>query len=561
MILDRLRELHARLPDDVLIPAAHKKQTVRWILNISADGRFLGFTETGKKKKDYKEFVAPYANRTSATKPFLLIDKPDYVLGLSEKESDKALTKAAERHNAYMELLDECAKATEDEELMVLSRLLRDPEQVEQAQSALRAETWKPGDLIAPRVGDNLLHRRPTARRFWQQRAEAEAVNKSAFTAECLLCSEEKPIARTHPIELLVGPDRVGLVTGNAAAFLSHGLQQSEIAPLCMECATAYGEALRFLIQTDEHHLRLTNAVWLFWTREPVEENFARFFSNPDPADVARLLKTPRTSHLPHLDANDFYALVVSSNVSRLVVRSWLTLSVPEVLDNLSCYFERQRICNRNGESPPLKLLALAGALVRDLKDLPTHVPSQLVEHALCGHMLPLNLLYQAVQRARAEKKYPVTRPRAALIKLVLLSNYPDAMIDETLTPDHPSPAYQCGRMFAVLESIQQVAISPKATLVDRFYGSASTTPAAVFGTLVRKAQAHLGKLRKTKRGLYVYFDQTLAEIASHLQSFPRTLTPEEQGLFALGFYQERHHPRKKSDPDSTTPDADTGEH
>lgn len=109
-------------------------------------------------------------------------------------------------------------------------------------------------------------------------------------------------------------------------------------------------------------------------------------------------------------------------------------------------------------------------------------------------------------------------------------------------------PAYLCGRLLAVLEAIQLRALgNPKTTIVDRFYGSASSAPASVFGTLLHGAQAHLSKLRKDERshGAYRALEQRLEEILEPLRAFPATLTLQEQGLFALGFYHQRAADRR----------------
>lgn len=557
MILDRLLDLRQRLDDD-LVPEAHKRQTVRWVLPVTPDGRVLDPIETGAKRADWKEYVAPYFKpQGTAPQPFLLVDKPEYVLGLTDQE--KYEPRAVERHSAYLGLLAEAADATRDPELYILHRALSDAGQVEAARAALAETTWKPGDLVAPRVGEAFPHQRAAVRSFWIERQSARAADKSDFEAVCIACERRKPIAKTHPVELVVGGNIVGLVTGNADAFLSHGLKQSEIAPLCLDCARGYGEAIRFLLQSPDHHLYVGGGVsWLFWTREPTDSTpFRDLFADPKPEQVARLLRAAHTGHQPGVDGNEFYALVVSANKSRLVVRDWLALPVWRVQEHLARYFERQRVLTYDGDSPPLKLLALAGALVRDLKDLPPQALPTLLRHALQGTPLPLGLLTRALQRARAEKEHPVTRPRAALIRLVLDSST-NAMTSEALNEDHPEPAYHCGRMLAILDKIQRRAISPNATLVDRFYGSASTTPAAVFGTLVRKAQPHVAKLRTAKGDPWL--DRRLGEIAARIPSFPNTLTPEQQGLFALGFYQEKYRPYDgpdaDADPDPTTTDA-----
>lgn len=102
-------------------------------------------------------------------------------------------------------------------------------------------------------------------------------------------------------------------------------------------------------------------------------------------------------------------------------------------------------------------------------------------------------------------------------------------------------PAYLCGRLLAVLESAQRAAIpEAKATIVDRYYGTASTAPATVFGMLLQGAQSHLGKLERDKPGAYQAIQQRLEEVMAGLQGFPRVLNLQEQALFALGYYHQR---------------------
>jgi len=133
-------------------------------------------------------------------------------------------------------------------------------------------------------------------------------------------------------------------------------------------------------------------------------------------------------------------------------------------------------------------------------------------------------------------------------------------MVEKELTAGHPHPAYQCGRLLAALEAIQRAAVHARATMVDRFYGTASSAPASVFGVLMRGSQSHLGKLRKTKPRLHHYFDKQLSEITDRLDSFPRTLTLEEQGLFALGYYHQKNQRRGDDDSPGTSASDETDE-
>lgn len=113
----------------------------------------------------------------------------------------------------------------------------------------------------------------------------------------------------------------------------------------------------------------------------------------------------------------------------------------------------------------------------------------------------------------------------------------------EQLDQSNRDPAYLCGRLLAVLESIQEEAAKPQklnSTIVDRFYGTASAAPATVFGSLLRGAQPHLGKLRKERPSAHTALEKRLEEVQAGLSSFPKTLTLEKQGLFALGYWHQR---------------------
>src|SRR5581483_10908569 len=118
--------------------------------------------------------------------------------------------------------------------------------------------------------------------------------------------------------------------------------------------------------------------------------------------------------------ASPFYAAALSASGARVTVRDWLDTTVGAARESLGRYFGLQRIVGPYGEEgAPLGVWTLAAATVRDpAKDLaPATVPA-LLRLALGGGVLPVGLLHQAVRRNYAEQE--VTRPRAALIKMVL---------------------------------------------------------------------------------------------------------------------------------------------
>lgn len=101
--------------------------------------------------------------------------------------------------------------------------------------------------------------------------------------------------------------------------------------------------------------------------------------------------------------------------------------------------------------------------------------------------------------------------------------------------------AYLLGRLFAVLEEIQEAA-SPgvNTTVKDKYFNSACATPASVFPILLKLSNAHMRTLKRDKRGWAITLEKKLEAILDKVRnSFPSALTLEEQGIFILGYYHQ----------------------
>jgi CRISPR-associated protein Csd1 len=285
--------------------------------------------------------------------------------------------------------------------------------------------------------------------------------------------------------------------------------------------------------------------VYIFWTKEESSFSPVSFLSKPDPADVKALIESPVTSReRTTLKEEAFFATAFSASGGRVVVRDYLETTVHHAQENLRRWFRLQKLVGGDGsEGTPAGIYALSSSIYRDAnKEMRPEIPRALLEVALNGGPLPDWLLYQAVRRNRAGQG--VTRTRLMLIKMVFLSK--DGSITkensmEQLELSNRDPAYLCGRLLTVLEQIQKQAIPGiSATIIDRYFGTASSAPATVFGHLMRGAQAHLAKLRKTKEGAFYGLQKRLEEILKSLGEFPGTLTLKEQALFSLGYYHKR---------------------
>jgi CRISPR-associated protein Csd1 len=538
MLLQRLREYSQRLD---LPPVGYDKTAVRWLINLNAEGKFLGFitTSSGRKNDRGREYLVPHVLVTSGIKAKLFVGNGEYVLGFARDPGKQA--RVRDCHQAFIQQVRDCAEALNSPRLNAVVKFLESLD----LETLPLPDDFDPSMNLTFQVDGVLPVDLPEVQAYWAQVQGGD--DPSASSGQCLVCGEACVPTDRHPFKLKIFPDVQGaglaLVSANAAAFLSYGLKASHIAPVCRDCAERYAKAANALKQKEDSNLRVGPLVYLFWTRQETGFNLAALFSQPQPEQVKELLRSaPKGRLYTALDSEAFYATALSASGGRVVVRDWLETTVGEVKEHLARWFRLQRLMDWDGsEGSPYGLYPLAASLVRDPRqDLPPNVPKVMLRVALQGGPLPAWLMFQAIKRNRAEQA--LTRPRAALIKMVLLSQLQNFQEDAMVRLDEENlhPAYLCGRLLAVLEQVQFVAVSPKATLIDRFYGTASTAPASVFSRLLKGAQAHLGKLRKEKPGAYVALQTRLEGIMGNLSGFPKVLTLEEQGWFSLGYYHQR---------------------
>ena len=247
-------------------------------------------------------------------------------------------------------------------------------------------------------------------------------------------------------------------------------------------------------------------------------------------------------------------------------MRSFLTLSLKDAIERIEGYFERQAI-GFNGEKHTFSVFTLLDAaspqvrnektsgMEADRNRLPPTFADALIEHILTPRALPATLLDAALRRCRVERVVPPAR--AALLKLYLRSSTQSSdttMATEHLNEDHPNPAYHCGRLLAVADSIYHAAMrsdseqgrSGKADMgyvSKRYYSSASTAPASVYGRIIPNVRHQLNVLQRKKPKYAVKLDKLMTQIIGRISdSFPKTLPAVDQAVFALGFYHQREH-------------------
>jgi CRISPR-associated protein Csd1 len=252
-----------------------------------------------------------------------------------------------------------------------------------------------------------------------------------------------------------------------------------------------------------------------------------------------------------------FHVLALAPNAARLSVRAWLS-------DDFSRFATALARHQADLTIDPLPwgtrwpsvhyLLLRTTALQEDAKNIPSGLTGAVLEAVLAGTPYPRTLLVAAILRLRAGDD-AARGWHAAVIKACLVRTQSEESAPVSLDPANQSPAYQLGRLFAVLEAAQRAALGRvNASIADRYYGAASATPARVFGALMRGVRSHISTAHKLGRGHWI--EPRLQSIIDMLPpSLPATLRLEDQGRFAIGYYHERASGRAK--PADETPSTD----
>ncbi|MCL5025639.1 MAG: type I-C CRISPR-associated protein Cas8c/Csd1 [Chloroflexi bacterium] len=556
-----------------LLPTLYSKAPVRYIVELDGSGRLLKheLTDTtnlaGLRSRRGQRRPMPQVQRSSGIRPMLLADNADYTFGLPRPYSN--LQRVAACHQAYLDLLDRCADATHEPAVQAVCVFLHH----DTTSQLSLPDDFDPSANITFRVDGCFPTDLPSVQRFWADVNDPAADPRHpAPVMQCLVCGRERPVLGRLQARVKGIPggqtSGMALISANAEAFESYGLEASLVAPTCAACGESFTRAANELLADQSTHIVLGDLAFVFWTKEPVPFSFRDFFDRPEPERVEVLLGAADPGrHPPEADSTKFYATVLSGSGGRAVVCDWIETAVGEVRDHLRDWFQGQRIVSPSGEPPhPFGLYPLAAATVRDpARGLPKPLLRALWRTALTGSPLPTGLLYQAIRRNRAGREKGTRQffpgERAALIKLVLRSQQSNSKEDKMvqLDPENLSPAYRCGRLLAVIERAQLLAApGTRATVVDRFFGTASSAPATIFGRLLRGAQPYLTKLEHDRPGVYYGLQRRLEDIQAGLAVFPRTLTLEDQGVFALGYYHQRAFDRAQAREHHKTAPAPT---
>ncbi len=551
-------ELRKKDNSRTLIHDAIKKELISIDLIINKDGSFKKFIVVEK--------IPTLAEAISAKKgkARLLLDKAEEVIQYGNKKSIKKHTLFLKKLELYKHL----------KELTPILKFYNENKKngINQARKSfekLIPEKERIGN-IAFRINNEgmRIHEKKAVLNEIVRNYELEQKRLlSINTKKCSICGNKNYPVEDIPHGMIKRvPDGqqsgCALVSYNNDAFESYRLKGNYNSSICTHCATAYVEAMNWLLSsgslfTDEKGKKrfiYTNrknfgkdTAMAFWTKNLNNVKEIDWLEEPKSGDIITLINTIKRGNKTTsktLNTDYFYAFTLSGAAARIAIRDWIEISVDNLRKNIAAWFQDIGILSNNRlHYSPLYFLASACKNKNESNDFSvSRIASMLWNCAMKNSIPPLLVISMILNRIRKEQGI-VTPERAALIKLAINRNFKTGGIKimEKLDEKSSNNAYIAGRIFAVLESIQWHALGEtNAGIRERHFSSASTTPSTAFGRLFKMSQHHLTKLKGEKPGLAVNLDKQIQKLMAKTDSFPTIFSLEEQGIFVIGYYHQK---------------------
>lgn len=556
MILKALYDYYDRCKGT--LPAFGRElKEIGFLVVIDRDGNFLRFEDRRINNKQAQTFIVKkQLGRTSAPLANYLYDSSAYVFGFSDKKDFDGCRKYLE---TFKKKVEEIYKAAPDNaDITAVHRFYQ-----HDAQATL---TKMKADSLWPEIEKN-LNKKYSLFSFLisgdtQIVAEKEELldlldgDNHDNEKVCLVSGKKGKIVDVTTATMIPGSQAVAKIVSFQvkSGYDSYGKEQGANAPISEESEFAYSTALKHLLRSDSRNKFLIgNRTFLFWASKDneagkqVENGFFDLFgfSDNDEDDpnvkieqVRKVFKAIYSGELNTSLDDKFYILGLAPNSARIAVIYWAEIPLKDFAERIIQHFDDMEITGAN--KPYMALRSILGAVTLDGKvsDVTPNLPDALVKSIFQGLPYPQTLFASCIRRIRAENS--IYTVRAAIIKAYLnrLNNINEQNIKVMLDKNNTNPGYLCGRLFAVLDKIQEDA-NNQHTIRERYLNSASATPSAVFATILNLSSHHSEKLNE---GRNVFFEKIKQEIIEKLDAdgFPAHLDLQDQGRFFVGYYHQR---------------------
>lgn len=548
-----------------LAPAGWSSERVSYVLELGEDGTLKTIVSSklldGKKMVPKKMRVPTRVKRSSGVVPNFLCDHAGYFLGFDSKGNPK---RSRECFEAAAQLHQKLLADVDDEAATVLLKFFEQWDVVhacEQEQIQQYKEELLKGENLIFSYHGTYLQDMPVMQGAWQKYLSKEDDEQHG---RCMVTGKEDRIAVLHPLVKGIKNAQssgASLVSYNAPAFCSFGKEQGKNASIGEYAANAYGEALKHLIEQMSFQQYMGDTAVLCYALDGNDQYGSAFdeflfgsegtYTEQELNDMVIQLCEGKSIayNQEQLDPTmQFYILGIAPNAARLSVRFFFAGTFGMFVENIKQHQERLEIDRGSRDSRKnIPFYAIFRETFRENGNGSPVLAGELTRAIINNTNYPTTLINAIDVRIRADHK--INDVRAAIIKAYYLKNQnvdvPKEVLTVELNKETKHTAYQLGRLFAVLEQIQESA-NPgiSTTIKDKFFGSASAIPATTFPNLINLAQKHL---RKIDGGLRVHYEKQLSEIMEKIEDFPATLNMPQRGAFQLGYYHQVQERYKKS--------------
>lgn len=572
MIIEQLESYYYRQVNGEnkaqLAPKGFEYAELKFLIEIDRQGAFVNLVDVRNGKRGTAYLVPQSSGRSGKNSykvTFPLWDHTGYVCarvkqGRDDAEKAKNEDMAQKQNQTFIDYAEFLSQEIpEDEGIKAIVVFYATGGLDQLMQCVLWEECCAiDGCNVAFRLaGETSLVCQSSAIRAYLGKQDSDASGEHT-RARCLVSGEVGEIARLHNKTPIPGSQATAALVSfqKSSGYDSYGKQQAYNAPVSQNAMLAYTTALNHLIKSSLNAMQIGDMKVVFWAAGVVSEVgealectmkscFESPIDDPDKGTVAiqGLYDAVKTGKYTTQNDERFCILGLRPNAGRISVCLWEDSSVGSIAQRIAQHYEDFEIAHSAKDVPylPLWQVLTATALDDKMKNVVPNLAASVMNSILTGTPYSMSLFQQTMRRVRALQG--PRRKHAAVLKACLTRWARRNMFDAkevmpVLDTENPETAYQLGRVFAVLEKIQEEsAPGLNATIRDRYYGAASTSPVTVLPQLLKLKSHHIAKLSDGKKK---YFERELGQILEKVSVFPAQFSLQQQGYFALGYYHQR---------------------
>lgn len=552
MILKALYDYYERKGD--LPRKGMELKEIGFLIVIDKEGNFVRFEDRRIDRNRAQSFlVKKHVNKTSAPLANYLYDNSAYVLGYSEKgDGEKYFDIFKAKVKSILQ------KYPHNDDIKAIDLFYKND------REAL-LEIFKQ-DVLWNEIEKNLNKKFSTFSFLIEGESTIVASKTELINTDddkdseggqmCLVSGMRGNIVETTTATMIPG----SLATAKLVSFQvssgydSYGKNKGYNAPISEDAEFAYTTALNHLLRSDsQNKFLLGSRTFVFWASKDDEAgkqaeesiwDMLGFKDNDDPdkniINVRKAFESIYSGSIKTTLDDRFYILGLAPNSARIAVTYWADIPLKDFSEMILRHFKDMEIVDTRKEKKPyfgLHSLLATVSLEGKSSNVSPNLPDAVVKSIFQGLPYPQTLFASCIRRIRAEQNISITR--AAILKSYLnrLNDNNNKKLTVMLDTSNTNQGYLCGRLFAVLDKIQDDANNQR-SIKERYINSASATPAAVFSTILNLSLHHSAKLNE---GRSVYFEKIKQEIVDKISAdgFPAHLDLQDQGRFFVGYYHQ----------------------